>query len=502
MSQDTQDGDESRSPRRESIDLTAIGAPYKVLGDLSDPNDAIGVLGRNTATTGVTRGVEGRADSPAGYGLYTPDRAKIGGTLAVSSLGTFDSSVLKLVVDSENALRLQPVSDPGGGPNVLAGHPTNTIVSGVAQATIAGGGFNDGTTGGTQPNEIYDNGCTIGGGRGNVAGRDDGTTSSSEGMNATVGGGKGNTAKGQQSTIGGGGAHVANSFAATIAGGNACRSTADGATVGGGLENHATGNSATVGGGVNNRATGKAATIAGGNANKASGTNSFATGINNTADGADSVAMGREADANGKDGAFVRGDATSTAVTATATNSLVVQAGGSATSGTAVEIYSQSDGSAGVRLDRASGSWSSLSAGTAKTAVDPVDGPAVLDGLRDIDISTWRYDGQAEDVRHMGPMAEDFADAFGLGTADDHIANVDADGVALAAIQGLAERFEEATTDLRARIEARDARIVELAAEADEVRAENEQLRARVETLEDRFASLEASLASPAATDD
>lgn len=328
MSQDTRDGDESRSPRRESIDLTAISAPYTVLGYLSDPNDAIGVLGRNTATSGVTRGVEGRVDSPAGYGLYTPDRAKIGGTLAVSTLGTFDSSGLELVVDSENALRLQPVSDPGGGPNVLAGHPTNTIVSGVAQATIAGGGFNDGTTGGTQPNEIYDDGCTIGGGRGNVAGRDDGNTSSSEGMNATVSGGKGNTAKGQQSTIGGGGAHVANSFAATIAGGNACRSTADGAAVGGGLENHATGNSATVGGGVNNRATGKAATIAGGNANTASGTNSFATGINNTADGGYSVAMGREEDANGKDGAFFRGDATLTAVTATATNSMVVQAGG------------------------------------------------------------------------------------------------------------------------------------------------------------------------------
>ena len=37
----------------------------------------------------------------------------------------------------------------------------------------------------------------------------------------------------------------------------------------------------------------------------------------------------------------------------------------------------------------------------------------------------------------MGPMAQDFYAAFGLGEDDTHISTVDADGVALAAIQGL-----------------------------------------------------------------
>jgi hypothetical protein len=48
-------------------------------------------------------------------------------------------------------------------------------------------------------------------------------------------------------------------------------------------------------------------------------------------------------------------------------------------------------------------------------------------------------------------MAQDFHAAFGLGTDDKHIATVDADGVALAAIQGLNQKLEE-----------KNARIAEL----------------------------------------
>ena len=52
-------------------------------------------------------------------------------------------------------------------------------------------------------------------------------------------------------------------------------------------------------------------------------------------------------------------------------------------------------------------------------------------------------------------MAQDFHAAFGLGTDERHIATVDADGVALAAIQGLNEKLE-------AEVKAKDARISEL----------------------------------------
>jgi hypothetical protein len=50
-------------------------------------------------------------------------------------------------------------------------------------------------------------------------------------------------------------------------------------------------------------------------------------------------------------------------------------------------------------------------------------------------IERWSYRG--ETARHLGPMAQDFAAAFGLGEDDRHIFPLDAAGVALAALQGL-----------------------------------------------------------------
>jgi hypothetical protein len=57
-------------------------------------------------------------------------------------------------------------------------------------------------------------------------------------------------------------------------------------------------------------------------------------------------------------------------------------------------------------------------------------------------ISEWNFKEDA-DTRHLGPMAQYFHAAFGLGTDDKHIATVDANGVALAAIQGLNRKLDE-----------------------------------------------------------
>jgi hypothetical protein len=40
-------------------------------------------------------------------------------------------------------------------------------------------------------------------------------------------------------------------------------------------------------------------------------------------------------------------------------------------------------------------------------------------------------------VLPVGPMAQDFCAAFGVGTDERHLATLDADGVALAAINGM-----------------------------------------------------------------
>ena len=72
-------------------------------------------------------------------------------------------------------------------------------------------------------------------------------------------------------------------------------------------------------------------------------------------------------------------------------------------------------------------------------------------------VQTWAYTKSAG-VRHLGPVAQDFKAAFGLGSSDKHIATVDADGVALAAIQGLNQKVEEQGAAMKSK----DVRIAEL----------------------------------------
>ena len=76
---------------------------------------------------------------------------------------------------------------------------------------------------------------------------------------------------------------------------------------------------------------------------------------------------------------------------------------------------------------------------------------------------TWNLKSQPDEIRHIGPMAQDFAVAFGVGEDDRHINCSDADGVALAAIQGLNRK-------LTGELQRRDA--------------ENAQLKLRLERVE------------------
>ena len=54
-----------------------------------------------------------------------------------------------------------------------------------------------------------------------------------------------------------------------------------------------------------------------------------------------------------------------------------------------------------------------------KEGFAPVDSRAVLAAVAALPIERWSYKG--ETVRHLGPMAQDFAAAFGLGADDRHI---------------------------------------------------------------------------------
>jgi hypothetical protein len=112
----------------------------------------------------------------------------------------------------------------------------------------------------------------------------------------------------------------------------------------------------------------------------------------------------------------------------------------------------------------------------AKENLIAVDGQDVLVRLADVPITTWNYTADGDTVRHMGPMAQDFHAAFGLGPDERHIAPLDANGVALVAAQ-----------ELYRIVQAQDARIAQL-------EQQNADLEARIAALE---ASVEALMQTP-----
>lgn len=130
--------------------------------------------------------------------------------------------------------------------------------------------------------------------------------------------------------------------------------------------------------------------------------------------------------------------------------------------GSAVVRSNPANTAVGVSLAVGAGSWSSLSDRAVKTDVRTIDPQQVLARLNAMPISEWRYIGQQPGVRHIGPMAQDFRAAFGLGENDTTINTVDADGIALAAIQGLSQQVAEAKAEndtLRAKLAELEALI-------------------------------------------
>jgi hypothetical protein len=381
---------------------------------------------------------------------------------SVNFLGTTDNAALNFRVNDQRAFRLEPTAT---SPNVIGGFSGNNATAGVVGATIGGGGCSKSACGPFgRPNRVTDNYGTVGGGFNNRAGNFGSTADTSyatvgggqhntaSGNHATVDGGQSNTANGNWATVGGGASNTANSLLATVAGGESNTASGTQATVGGGLSNTASGILATVGGGNSNHATGQYATVGGGDGNTASG--EWATvpgGDFNTAAGNYSFAAGFGARAN-HNGSFVWGDSQNAFMASSGVNQFIARAAGG--------FFLQSDStldSQGGFINTSTGAflsnvgvWTNASDAALKTDFTPIDPAGVLDRVSDMPVTSWSYRAEPG-VIHIGPTAQDFHAAFGLGSDDKTIGTVDADGVALAAIQGLNEKVEE-----------KDARLAEL----------------------------------------
>jgi hypothetical protein len=114
-----------------------------------------------------------------------------------------------------------------------------------------------------------------------------------------------------------------------------------------------------------------------------------------------------------------------------------------------------------------------------KEEFEIVDPTSVLEQVTELPVTTWNFINDEDAVRHMGPMAQDFYAAFGLGGDDSRINATDTFGVALAAIQGLNLKLSE-----------RDQTIETLSRESQTLRDENQELRQRLEQLEKAVSGL------------
>jgi hypothetical protein len=93
-----------------------------------------------------------------------------------------------------------------------------------------------------------------------------------------------------------------------------------------------------------------------------------------------------------------------------------------------------------------------------KEAFEPADADEVLAGVEKLDVSRWSYKRDGPGVRHIGPMAQDFAAAFEVGADNKKIHAIDMNGVALAAIKALkttVDRQERELAELREQLERR-----------------------------------------------
>ena len=109
---------------------------------------------------------------------------------------------------------------------------------------------------------------------------------------------------------------------------------------------------------------------------------------------------------------------------------------------------------------------------TKKENFQPVDGQAVLDKIRGLNLKSWNFIGQdPKQFRHYGPTAQEFFAAFGsdgLGTigTPTTITSTDIEGILMIAVQALENRTSQQRE------------------EVENLKAENATLKARLEAIE------------------
>jgi len=132
-----------------------------------------------------------------------------------------------------------------------------------------------------------------------------------------------------------------------------------------------------------------------------------------------------------------------------------------------VRFLSSTNETAGVELAPDESGWRTLSDRNAKTDITTVNHQATLQKLTKLPVTSWSYKHHTA-REYIGPMAQDFHAAFGLGSDDQHLTTLDLDGVALSALKGLIAELQERKN----RSAAQAKRLAELETELSALRDE------------------------------
>lgn len=453
----------------QSLELHVNGTRALLLQPQATSPNLVGGYGGNSVTFGVSGafigggGQSGTINQVEGnFGTVAGGRGNTAGDIDA----TIGGGILNSATNEGATVAGGSASTANGFYSTIGGG--NSQYADAYASTISGGEQNTafgsyGTVGGGNLNHAYGDYSLVAGGNGNEAHSYAGTIGGGTANYisddyATIAGGRWNRVEAPLGTIGGGGysgpteRNFVTDEGGTIAGGgsntagneNESKTDAYYATVGGGWDNTASNQYTAIGGGQGNVASGVASTAPGGWMNTASGDYSFAAGC--------------QAQAT-HEGSFVWADSrTCTPFGSERDYQFRVRAYGGVRIDDEVNnwidmLWNQAiDTSTGAYLSWG-GTWTNSSDANLKENFAPVDRHEILEEVAQLPVQSWNYRAEDESVRHLGPTAQDFRAAFGLGEGETAISTVDEEGVALAAVQGLYEltlALEAEVSDLQA----------------------------------------------------
>lgn len=168
-------------------------------------------------------------------------------------------------------------------------------------------------------------------------------------------------------------------------------------------------------------------------------------------------------------------------------NKWLFNSGTAANSAAAFIVGSNSFNGNGAYLSTG-GVWTNASDRFKKENFKSLDDGQILQKIAQLPITSWNYKGLSD--QHIGPVAQDFYRIFQVGADDRTISTIDPSGIALAGIQGLYRRWQEAEkkstlqqfriTEQQSRINALQAQLQQQSTDLNDLKREMAELKKMV----------------------